>query len=379
MSFSNRPRPAVRGEALSRCGSGMGAVIAGLGFAAFSMAAAQEPVRIENGSVPSQPYCELVLLPDLVLGVLDHPAEQAFSSLISAPVDEFGTIYILDSRADRISAFREDGEFIRSFGRRGEGPGEFGFPYRLAVRGGSLVVYDQELQRLSRFEETGRFVRSGPVPFSIFAPPSLAILPDQSVVLAGSTGVNGPVIHLFSPELVHIRSFGTLPHIRDPETHLHLGTGSVHADEEGGIWFSPTTAYEIRKYAIDGTLERVITREHSFDYHPRPYWVREDIGGGRTQVGPDTNRTMGVRVQLDDRGRIWLFTRNTPDGEMVIDVFDPSGRFLQSHNFPLREGAVTSLDPEGDFYRTSTVDGVPRLHRFRSQVRSSTGVGSEAC
>ena len=54
-------------------------------------------------------------------------------------VDENDVVYISDTCNHRISVFTSDGQFVTSFGRKGQEPGEFDNPCGLAV--GRAVVY----------------------------------------------------------------------------------------------------------------------------------------------------------------------------------------------------------------------------------------------
>jgi len=128
----------------------------------------------------------------------------------------------------------------------------------------------------------------------------------------------------------------------DEVSYPHLATGSVDIDSAGRIWFAPIADYQVLRYRQDGTLEQRITRDHAFDFNPRPYTSVEDIGGGRSRVSFDRDRAFVARVQLDRVGRTWSFIRDSPANQMVVDVFGIDGRFLQSHIRPLDSNAEVS-------------------------------------
>ena len=61
-----------------------------------------------------------------VMGGLDVEDENlAFGSPYDVDMDSTGNIYVLDYRNSRIQMFNGKGEFIRSIGRPGQGPGDF--------------------------------------------------------------------------------------------------------------------------------------------------------------------------------------------------------------------------------------------------------------
>jgi hypothetical protein len=95
--------------------------------------------------------------------VVYTPVERARSDsaaelmgVYSVDVDGRGNIYVADRWAIRV--FAPNGRLVRSIGRHGRGPGEFGALASVAVMpGDSLYAYDGELNRATVFEPgTGR-------------------------------------------------------------------------------------------------------------------------------------------------------------------------------------------------------------------------------
>ena len=71
-----------------------------------------------------------------------------------------GSVAVIDRRDQRVRIFSEAGEFLRSMGGRGEGPGEFRNPWYLwALPGDTLWVGDYRPQRFNVFSPDGEFVR----------------------------------------------------------------------------------------------------------------------------------------------------------------------------------------------------------------------------
>lgn len=66
--------------------------------------------------------------------------------------DKDGNIYVLDMAECGIKIFNSDGKFIRKYGRRGRGPGEFLSPLRIDVApDGKLLVLDPNLHKCELF------------------------------------------------------------------------------------------------------------------------------------------------------------------------------------------------------------------------------------
>jgi hypothetical protein len=60
---------------------------------------------------------------------------------------------------DRISKFSKDGKFLKSWGKRGSGPGEFQSPHTIALDSqGRLFVGDRSNNRIQIFDQEGRYL-----------------------------------------------------------------------------------------------------------------------------------------------------------------------------------------------------------------------------
>jgi len=118
----------------------------------------------------------------LVLGRKNWGAEADW--LFNQPADvafgRSGEIYVADGYGNsRIVEFDRDGNFLRAWGKFGDGPGEFNLPHTIAVDGqGRVYVGDRENERVQIFDADGRFLREWK---GIGYPYGLVITPDQHV------------------------------------------------------------------------------------------------------------------------------------------------------------------------------------------------------
>jgi len=97
----------------------------------------------------------------LTLGADGGNEASVFSRVIDAELDERGNVYVLDKMAGEIRVFGLDGEYLRSFGRLGEGPAEFQDPRAMDRVDGTILVSDS--RRLTQFTPTGDLLREFPV------------------------------------------------------------------------------------------------------------------------------------------------------------------------------------------------------------------------
>ena len=78
---------------------------------------------------------------------------------ISATIDSLLNVFVVDYRSSRIFKFDKTGAFVKSFGRAGQGPGEF--PRSLvsvSIKNNILYAMDSS-SRLSMFDLDGNFIR----------------------------------------------------------------------------------------------------------------------------------------------------------------------------------------------------------------------------
>lgn len=89
----------------------------------------------------------------------EDPADpKALSGKIA--VGSNGLVYVSDSGNARVEVFTAKGGFVRQFGSRGTGPGQFTFPFDIAVDGAgdAYVADDQNVGVIEKFSPTGAFL-----------------------------------------------------------------------------------------------------------------------------------------------------------------------------------------------------------------------------
>jgi 6-bladed beta-propeller len=118
----------------------------------------------------------------LVLGRKGVAAESEW--LFNQPTDvafgKHGEIYVSDGYGNsRIVEFDHSGNFIRSWGKYGSGPGEFNLPHSVVVDAeGNVYVGDRENKRIQIFDAAGHYLKEWN---DIGYPYGLYITPDQNV------------------------------------------------------------------------------------------------------------------------------------------------------------------------------------------------------
>lgn len=119
-------------------------------------------VRIVRlGDIYTASLPEWRVVEQLVIGQGDGVPEQELYRVSGAIVLHDGSIAVANRGSAEVRVFDRDGRHLRSFGREGEGPGEFKRLSWLARTGGdTLVAFDTDLRRATWFTVGGELVRT---------------------------------------------------------------------------------------------------------------------------------------------------------------------------------------------------------------------------
>lgn len=85
---------------------------------------------------------------------------------LSFDIDAQGRIYLVDGEAKTIFVWKRDGSFLRTFGKPGQGPGEFTFSGHgpaigfICCVGDRIFVFDGMQKKVSEFDENGQYLSS---------------------------------------------------------------------------------------------------------------------------------------------------------------------------------------------------------------------------
>jgi hypothetical protein len=142
-------------------------------------------------------------------GPLKHPnpplpAEDGrFRQVTDVAWDAADNAYISDGYINsRVAKVDKDGNWLKSWGERGTGPGQFHTPHSIAVDAkGNVYVADRSNRRIQVFDGDGNFQRQFTidVPVPPDARPAIGNMPDEATIAAGTFAPGSPWAICISP------------------------------------------------------------------------------------------------------------------------------------------------------------------------------------
>ena len=126
-----------------------------------------------------------------------------FRQVTDVAWDTAGNTYISDGYINsRVAKVDRDGNWVKSWGDRGTGPGQFHTPHSIAVDAhDNIYVADRSNRRIQVFDTEGTFLRQFTidVPVPPDARPAIGNMPDEATIAAGTFAPGSPWAICISP------------------------------------------------------------------------------------------------------------------------------------------------------------------------------------
>jgi hypothetical protein len=216
---------------------------------------------------------------ELSIGTVAGEPEYQFGLISGIDVDGEGNIHVLDLQAREVRSYDSQGNYLRTFGGPGSGPGELSQQALglFATPSGEILVIDLGNQRVNRYASDGTSRGSFRVDISSGVParwdiaadgrvmaqlrglnlPGMAALAEgDPIVIYDTTGVvvdtltmlpKGQTVEELSEERISMRLFA-------PEPLWDLA-------DDGTVYTAMSNRYRIQMSTPDGALTRIITRD----------------------------------------------------------------------------------------------------------------------
>lgn len=342
-------------------------------------------IRIVENTAPLWPDGEgwrLSEEPVLAISGYGEDPERTPLAPASAYLRGDGALVVADGGYEgwaRIMIFDSTGAFRRSFGRAGEGPCEFDqLAWALPYRGDSVATHDYADHTIAIFDPAGACGREVRLP--TWAPPgrrrgnafadgadgpfadgSFLVYP-MGYLDAGEEP--GPVWYRHallrvSPDGAEWDSLGLFAITQwhwtgSRQTWLPFGAYALRAVQGDGFFYGETDRFEVRRYASDGRLVRIIRRSHD----PRPLteerrrrfgdWLIGQIPASGPRGGENERRRMRRRlasVHWPERLPAYSWLLASGDGHLWVEEY----RWPEPHGIPPDPEPIrwSVFDPEG--------------------------------
>lgn len=254
----------------------------------------------------------------------------AFYMPAGIALDSQGNLYILDTGNHRVQKFGPDGRYLASFGRQGQGPGDFSYPDSIDIDSEDMVwISDPNNQRIQVLTPEGaerktisfvkervgkvRHTRSG------------SVMAGGGGVFFGGPGLEEkeqPPPKLFKKLDLEGKVTGEYGEPFDFEHPLlnQMGNQVTFAvDENDCVYLAYLYQNRIEKYSLEGKL--LWRADRKLDYStdpPKDKGKREARGGGVSIRMPQMNQC-AEGIAVDGSGRVWVVTlnRQTKEEEQV--------------------------------------------------------------
>jgi len=312
------------------------------------------------------------------IGVEDGDENYVFGSASFIGVDQENNIYVLDMTNCRVMVYNCTGHFLRSFGNKGRGPGEFLTPHPGAINHDTLVVYDFQNSRYQILDRFGKHLNSIPKE-QLSVVSRLRLLNDGTLLaLEYFPGLMKTEIQMFCYNLSGKTVAQFFQHSVNSNMFWAewLPRFSLAVDSEEFIFLpaDEKTAYEIQVFDRSGKLRRKITRKsEKFPYTADEIQKKQEAAKRRKELTGlelivPTQRPTILDFSVDAEDRLWVRTGNynLEEGWTAFDIFDKEGRYLYQYISREIRGPIQFIGNR-IYESISFNDDYPRLEVYQIQ------------
>jgi hypothetical protein len=311
---------------------------------------------------------KLTLEEDLHIGQAEGRPEYMFSIIREIAVDDSGRIFISDYRAAQVKVFDDEGEYLYTIGKPGQGPDEFSRPSRIDITNENLLaVEDMGSRAIKFFTLDGKYVKSfSTATIRMFSGTRFS---QKGYILGMATDIdpNNPVYELrkFDENFQFQKIIRACPTPSPGRLDPFFPVFYFQIDRDDNIVYGFPETYEIQKLDSEGNILRRILKDFN------PVEISEEE---KEEAKKEIPEGIGVKFQkhyppfrlftVDEEGRVIVQAREGFEGRVryVYDVFDPEGRYIARFHLE----AEPRLWKNGKMYaRAEDSEGFQSVKRYR--------------
>lgn len=295
---------------------------------------------VKNPIEPMYGEDVFVLEEELTIGEADGPKEYMFSSLRYLTVDDRGYIYALDYKEKHVKVYDDNGKYLATMGKEGQGPGDIRGPHGVCITPqNEVMVPDSWNNRLTFFSQEGQFIRSiTTTPFEL-----LETKIDSKGNVIGREVVRDEEnsrweLKKFDSGLNYLFSLDSSPYPDLNKLNPFLPSLIWDIDKNDRIISGYPEKYGIKIFNPEGTLIKKIQKDYE------PLEIAEEQLERLKDIPPQIKLDVPQHHAaywsffVDDECRIFVFTWEKVPGEdkRYFDVFDSEGKYIAK--IPLMQG-----------------------------------------
>ena len=343
--------------------------------------------------------------PLLEIGLLEGDPHKMFTIPWPTRLSD-GRILVAELVERELRMFTPQGEWLWTYGREGEGPGEFKYIDRFTVLpGDTILVFDRGNRRATRVDPSGQFIDSVPIPSDDLVSINVGVLsqgtwlfrnglmtPDSAglnrshteIALLSSDGKVKTVLDTLTMDVYMSESRGTSRGSSMMMVPLPFQARPSFAAGHGFAYVTGASMWQVDVYDSTGELKRFVRRAWTpeavtdADIEARIGFQREVQKEWNTS---ESQNESGIRllaeaarltvakpalsrISVDRAGNLWTLDwalPNRPSPDQQYDVFRPDGVWLGS----VELSAGMRLAEAGDDYVLVIVEDEIGIRRVR--------------
>jgi len=282
---------------------------------------------------------------------------------VSVAEDDKGNIYVLDTKDFCVKKFGADGTFLRRFGRRGQGPGEFQNPWTIGVVGQTRLIVYSGSSDFYIFDIDGKYVDhfllsryQGILPAFMHSDR----LVGYSFELRGENSRDNKILKIYDFKGQAQHKFGEPFLLETAQKTWSANLPQITVDDKDNIFVAFVNQNRIEKYSGTGRLTLSIDRALPYKIEYRYEKSTMDIGGKVVPIDQNVFTPVSRGIGIDGQGRIWVMAfqkeirQDRPPKDFTLqdyqafEVYDGSGILLSRVPIPRELVRFDNMIMHGD-------------------------------
>ena len=314
-------------------------------------------------------------------------------------IDDDGTVYLFDRKSFKFFVFSPEGKYLYSFGKRGEGPGEYKTAFTFFLVGKYITIPD--MGKIHFFTKDGKFVKSFTITSYTMRPRAFIDGNRFIIIQSGdeekrkfdrleifdiNTKERTTITEIIAEKsLTAVSSGGGMVlKLSDPNTTPMI----IPVLDNNELYFGKNDKYLIKKmdlkgkeklsFSIQGRERKKISTEVKKKRIDRirinNAKVPQEMADQLIKNMPDQCTYFGSIV-IDEKGLIYVYVTDiSNETGQELDIFSPQGKYMYHSNLQLPEGLKkhSSLYIKGDYMYVFAEDeeGDGKLIKFKIEKPS---------